>query len=39
VFDEAEVFEAIENSDAVISVLGGGFDGIDKTRSLGIKTL
>lgn len=39
VFDEAEVFEAIENSDAVISVLGGGFDGIDKTRSLGIKNI
>lgn len=39
VFDEDEVYNAIQNSDAVISVLGGGFDGLDKTRSLGIKNI
>jgi len=39
VFDEKEVYEAIKGSDAVISVLGGSFDGKDKTRSLGIKNI
>ena len=39
VFDESEVYEAIQGSDAVISVLGGSFDGSDKTRSLGIKNI
>lgn len=39
VFDESEVKDAIKNSDAVISVLGGGIDGLDKTRSLGMKNI
>jgi hypothetical protein len=39
VFDEDEVLNAIKNADAVISVLGGAFDGTDKTRSLGIKNI
>ncbi|MBS1729263.1 MAG: NAD(P)H-binding protein [Bacteroidetes bacterium] len=39
VFNEAEVYQAIHGADAVISVLGGGFDGKDKTRSLGIKNI
>ena len=39
VFDEQDVFEAINGSDAVISVLGGAFDGSDKTRSLGMKNI
>lgn len=38
-FDEDEVFTAIKNCDAVISALGGGFDGKDKTRSLGMKNI
>jgi hypothetical protein len=39
VFDADEVCHAIKNSDAVISTLGGSFDGTDKTRSLGIKNI
>jgi putative NADH-flavin reductase len=39
VFDEAEVLEAITGSNAIISTLGGSFDGKDKTRSLGIKNI
>ncbi len=39
VFDEVEVYNAVKGSDAVISVLGGSFDGLDKTRSLGIKNI
>ena len=39
VFDESNVYKAIKNIDAVISVLGGGFDGTDKTRSIGIKNI
>lgn len=39
VFDESDVYEAIQGSDAVLSVLGGAFDGSDKTRSLGIKNI
>ncbi len=39
VFDEAEVFHAVKGCDAVISALGGAFDGTDKTRSLGIKNI
>lgn len=38
-FDETQVLDAIKGSDAVLSVLGGGIDGIDKTRSLGIKNI
>jgi len=39
VFDEEQVFNAIKGSDAVISTLGGSFDGKDKTRSLGMKNI
>jgi putative NADH-flavin reductase len=39
VFDEIEVYNAVKGSDAVISTLGGAFDGTDKTRSLGIKNI
>jgi uncharacterized protein len=39
VFDEDDVYEAVKGSDAVISVLGGAFDGADKSRSLGIKNI
>ena len=38
-FDEADVFHAVNGSDAVLSALGGGFDGTDKTRTLGIKNI
>ena len=38
-FDEGEVLRAIKGSDAVLSVLGGSFDGNDKTRTLGIKNI
>ena len=38
-FDEKPVLKAIKDSDAVLSVLGGAFDGADKTRSLGIKNI
>lgn len=39
VFDANEVLEAIKHSDAVISALGGNFDGTDRTRSLGMKNI
>lgn len=39
VFDEETVFNAVNGADAVISTLGGAFDGTDKTRSLGIKNI
>ena len=39
IFDEKEVAKAIENTDAVISCLGGGVDGTDRTRSLGTKNI
>lgn len=39
VFDEAEVLAAVTGCDAVISCLGGAFDGTDKTRSLGLKNI
>jgi putative NADH-flavin reductase len=39
VFDEDEVYDAVRGVEAVISSLGGAFDGNDKTRSLGIKTI
>ncbi|ULQ53590.1 NAD(P)-dependent oxidoreductase [Flavihumibacter fluvii] len=39
VFDEADVYKAIEGVDAVFSVLGGASDGTDKTRSLGMKVI
>lgn len=39
VFDPGEVFNAIKGTDAVLSALGGSFDGTDKTRSLGIRNI
>jgi putative NADH-flavin reductase len=33
------VYEAVQGSDAVLSALGGSFDGTDKTRSLGLKNI
>ncbi len=38
-FDEQEVFNALNGCDAVLSALGGGFDGSDKTRTLGMKNI
>lgn len=38
-FDEKQVLDAVKGSDAVLSALGGGTDGTDKTRSLGIKNI
>lgn len=38
-FDEKEVFDAIKGCDAVLSALGGAFDGNDVTRSLGMKNI
>ena len=38
-FDAGEVADAIKGCDAVLSALGGGFDGNDKTRTLGIKNI
>lgn len=39
VFDEGEVLRAVKGCDAVLSALGGSFDGTDKSRSLGIKNI
>jgi putative NADH-flavin reductase len=39
VFSEEDVAFAIKGSDAVLSALGGAFDGSDKSRSLGIKNI
>ncbi len=39
VFQQDEVEAALAGADAVLSVLGGATDGIDKTRSLGMKTI
>lgn len=39
VFDEGEVLHAIKGCDAVLSALGGSFDGTDKSRSLGMKNI
>jgi putative NADH-flavin reductase len=39
VFDAKDVFNALNGADAVVSVLGGAFDGADKSRSLGIKNI
>lgn len=38
-FDEDQVYKAIHGSDAVLSSLGGSFDGTDKSRSLGMKNI
>lgn len=39
VFDKEAIGKALENSEAVLSALGGSFDGMDKTRSLGMKNI
>ena len=39
VFDSGDVHEAITGCDAVLSALGGSAGGVDKTRSLGMKTI
>lgn len=39
VLDAKDVQEALRDADAVISVLGGAFDGSDQSRSLGIKNI
>lgn len=38
-FDAAQVEKAVRGCDAVLSALGGGIDGNDKTRSLGMKNI
>jgi putative NADH-flavin reductase len=38
-FDEGDVLKAIKGCDAVLSAIGGGIDGTDKTRSLGMKNI
>ena len=38
-FDATEVYDAIKGSDAVFSAIGGGMDGNDKSRSLGMKNI
>ncbi len=38
-FDGSEVYNAIKGCDAVLSAIGGGFDGNDKTRTLGMKNI
>lgn len=38
-FDAGDVRAAIAGSDAVLSAIGGAFDGTDKSRSLGMKTI
>jgi len=39
VFDATDVYEAVKGTDAVLSALGGAFDGTDHTRSLGMKNI
>ena len=38
-FDEGEVYNAIKGCDAVLSAIGGGVDGSDKARTLGMKNI
>jgi putative NADH-flavin reductase len=38
-FNENQIFKAIKGCDAVLSALGGSFDGTDVTRSLGMKNI
>ena len=38
-FDELEVYHSILGTDAVLSALGGTFDGTDRTRSLGMQNI
>ena len=39
VFNEKEILKGITGADAVITALGGASDGVDKTRSLGMKNI
>jgi len=39
VLSKGEVEDALKGADAVLSCLGGGIDGTDRTRSLGIKNI
>lgn len=38
-FDAGDVLKAVKGCDAVLSAIGGGMDGTDKTRSLGMKNI
>jgi putative NADH-flavin reductase len=37
VFESEDILRAVTGADLVLSALGGGVDGVDKTRSLGMK--
>lgn len=39
IFDEKMVLAAVKGADAVVSALGGGLDGMDRTRSKGMKNI
>lgn len=39
VFDDKDVYETVKGCDAVLSALGGSFDGTDKARSLGMRNI
>jgi uncharacterized protein len=39
IFDQKDVAKSLKGTDIVFSVLGGAFDGADKTRSVGIKNI
>lgn len=39
VFDSGNIAEALQHADAVISVIGGGLDATDHSRTLGTKTI
>mgnify|MGYP000844855003 CR=1 FL=1 len=38
-FDAGEVYNAIRGCDAVLSAIGGSMDGLDKTRTIGMKNI
>ncbi|QNA42738.1 NAD(P)-dependent oxidoreductase [Lacibacter sediminis] len=38
-FDAGDILHAVKGCDAVLSAIGGAFDGSDKARSLGMKTI
>jgi uncharacterized protein len=38
-FDQGQVYDVINGSDAVLSAVGGSIDATDKTRSLGMKNI
>ncbi|NCI46477.1 NAD(P)-dependent oxidoreductase [Sediminibacterium soli] len=39
VFDESDVKKALRQADAVVSLIGGGTDGTDRSRSLGTRNI